>query len=252
MEWLILFLAGVLGGILNSIAGGGSFVTFPALLFVGVPPVTANATNTFASCAGYISGAYALRQEILSGTKQLKLTLILSVLGGAIGAFLLLHTPEALFTQSVPWLLLFAALLFTFGGHINSLIKKAASKHKHAGKAGALFSALLLLLVCVYGGYFNAGLGIVTLSYLALAGYTNINVMNGIKLLVSASASMAAIVLFIVDGSIDWSSGLAVLLGTLVGGYYSAQISRNIPQNYVRNSVIVASFLITAYFFYAN
>ncbi|MEF1231366.1 TSUP family transporter, partial [Vibrio fortis] len=128
MEWLILFLAGVLGGILNSIAGGGSFVTFPALLFVGVPPVAANATNTFASCAGYISGAYALRQEILSGTKQLKLTLILSVLGGAIGAFLLLHTPEALFTQSVPWLLLFAALLFTFGGHINSLIKKAASK----------------------------------------------------------------------------------------------------------------------------
>lgn len=252
MEWLILFLAGVLGGILNSIAGGGSFVTFPALLFVGVPPVAANATNTFASCAGYISGAYALRQEILSGTKQLKLTLILSVLGGAIGAFLLLHTPEALFTQSVPWLLLFAALLFTFGGQINSLIKKAAPKHKHAGKAGAFFSALLLLLVCVYGGYFNAGLGIVTLSYLALAGYTNINVMNGIKLLVSASASMAAIVLFIVDGSIDWSSGLAVLLGTLVGGYYSAQISRNIPQNYVRNSVIVASFLITAYFFYAN
>ncbi|WP_261881576.1 sulfite exporter TauE/SafE family protein [Vibrio pelagius] len=252
MEWLILFLAGVLGGILNSIAGGGSFVTFPALLFVGVPPVAANATNTFASCAGYISGAYALKQEILSGTKQLKLTLILSVLGGAIGAFLLLHTPEALFTQSVPWLLLFAALLFTFGGHINSFIKKAAKKHKHAGKAGAFFSALLLLLVCVYGGYFNAGLGIVTLSYLALAGYTNINVMNGIKLLVSASASMAAIVLFIVDGSIDWSSGLVVLLGTLVGGYYSAQISRNIPQNYVRNSVIVASFLITAYFFYAN
>lgn len=173
-------------------------------------------------------------------------------IGGAIGAFLLLHTPEALFTQSVPWLLLFAALLFTFGGQINSLIKKAASKHKHAGKAGAFFSALLLLLVCVYGGYFNAGLGIVTLSYLALAGYTNINVMNGIKLLVSASASMAAIILFIVDGSIDWSSGLAVLLGTLIGGYYSAQISRNIPQNYVRNSVIIASFLITAYFFYAN
>lgn len=252
MEWLILFLAGVLGGILNSIAGGGSFVTFPALLFVGVPPVAANATNTFASCAGYISGAYALKQEIISGTKQLKLTLVLSVLGGAIGAFMLLHTPEALFTQSVPWLLLFAALLFTFGGQINSFIKKAESKHKHAGKAGAFFSALLLLLVCVYGGYFNAGLGIVTLSYLALAGYTNINVMNGIKLLVSASASMAAIVLFIVDGSIDWSSGLAVLLGTLVGGYYSAQISRNIPQNYVRNSVIVASFLITAYFFYAN
>lgn len=99
---------------------------------------------------------------------------------------------------------------------------------------------------------FNAGLGIVTLSYLALAGYTNINVMNGIKLLVSACASLAAIVFFVVNGSIDWPSGMAVLFGTLVGGYYSAKVSRRIPQQYVRTTVIIASFLITAYFFYTN
>ncbi|CDT85594.1 Putative membrane protein [Vibrio coralliirubri] len=252
MDWLILFLSGVIGGVLNSIAGGGSFITFPALLFAGVPPIAANATNTFASCAGYISGAYALRHEIQSGTKQLKLTIALCVIGGGIGAFLLLHTPEALFTQSVPWLLLFAALLFTFGGTLNKWLKQATAKHKHATSAGAFFSALLLLIVCIYGGYFNAGLGIVTLSYLALAGYTNINVMNGIKLLVSACASLAAIVFFIVNGSIDWPFGMAVLLGTLVGGYYSAKISRRIPQQYVRTTVIIASFLITAYFFYTN
>ncbi|PMN55136.1 permease [Vibrio lentus] len=252
MDWLILFLSGVIGGVLNSIAGGGSFITFPALLFAGVPPIAANATNTFASCAGYISGAYALRHEIQSGTKQLKLVVALCTIGGGIGAFLLLHTPEALFTQSVPWLLLFAALLFTFGGTLNKWLKKVTAKHKHATSAGAFFSAILLLIVCVYGGYFNAGLGIVTLSYLALAGYTNINVMNGIKLLVSACASLAAIVFFVVNGSIDWPSGMAVLFGTLVGGYYSAKVSRRIPQQYVRTTVIIASFLITAYFFYAR
>lgn len=135
---------------------------------------------------------------------------------------LLLHTPEALFTQSVPWLLLFAALLLPLVAYSTNG-SKVTAKHKHATSAGAFFSALLLLIVCVYGGYFNAGLGIVTLSYLALAGYTNINVMNGIKLLVSACASLAAIVFFVVNGSIDWPSGMAVLFGTLVGGYYSAK-----------------------------
>ena len=151
MDWLILFLSGVIGGVLNSIAGGGSFITFPALLFAGVPPIAANATNTFASCAGYISGAYALRHEIQSGTKQLKLVVGLCVIGGGIGAFLLLHTPEALFTQSVPWLLLFAALLFTFGGTLNKWLKKVTAKHKHATSAGAFFSACITFdRVCLW------------------------------------------------------------------------------------------------------
>ncbi|MGF1753975.1 sulfite exporter TauE/SafE family protein [Vibrio makurazakiensis] len=249
MDWIILFLAGVIGGILNSIAGGGSFITFPALLFAGVPPIAANATNTFASCAGYMSGAYALKNEIVTGTKQLKLTIILSILGGAIGAFLLLNTPEAVFTQSVPWLLLFATLLFIFGGKLNSALKRTTSKHKHATQAGVFFSGLFLLVVCIYGGYFNAGLGIVTLSYLALAGYTNITVMNGIKLLISACASFAAILFFIINGSIDWSLGTATLVGTLVGGYYSARISRGISPQHIRLTVTIASVLITGYFF---
>ncbi|MFB9151865.1 sulfite exporter TauE/SafE family protein [Vibrio gallaecicus] len=251
-DWVVLFTAGVFGGVLNSIAGGGSFLTFPALLFVGVPPITANATNTFSSCAGYLSGAYALKAEIKSDKSRLVQTVILSVIGGAIGAFLLLHTPETVFTQSIPWLLLFATILFTFGGKLNQLLKHATSQSKNTTRAGLFFSGLLLLVVCIYGGYFNAGLGIVTLSYLALAGYTNLTVMNGIKLLVSACASFAAIILFVLNGSIDWSSGVAVLLGTLVGGYYSAKISRGIPDQYVRKTVITVSILITVYFFYTT
>lgn len=251
-DWIILFTAGVFGGVLNSIAGGGSFITFPALLFAGVPPIAANATNTFSSCAGYLSGAYALKNEIMSDKSRLTQTVVLSVIGGAIGAFLLLHTPETVFTQSIPWLLLFATILFTFGGKLNQVLKNATSKHKSATHAGVFFTGLLLLAVCIYGGYFNAGLGIVTLSYLALAGYTNLTVMNGIKLLVSASASLAAIIFFVINGSIDWSSGIAVLLGTLVGGYYSAKISRDIPERYVRKTVIIVSVMITFYFFYTT
>lgn len=122
--------------------------------------------------------------------------------------------------------------------------------HKHASSLGGLLLLLLLLGVCIYGGFFNAGLGIITLSYLALAGYSNINTMNGIKLLVSSFVSLIAIVLFVVDGVIDWYAGTIVMLGTLAGGYFAAHYSRQLPQQLVRNFVIVASCGITAYFFY--
>ncbi|MEH6453315.1 MAG: sulfite exporter TauE/SafE family protein, partial [Psychromonas sp.] len=159
LEWFILFFAGVLGGILNSVAGGGSFITFPALLFAGVPPIAANATNTFASCAGYLSGAYAFRKEISTEKKNLKKIIIPSFVGGLLGAMLLLNTPESVFTETIPWLLLFATLLFIFGGKLNQLLVKLGGKHKHANAIGSILLALLLLLICIYGGFFNAGLG---------------------------------------------------------------------------------------------
>ena len=249
-ELIILFVAGFFGGVLNSIAGGGSFITFPALLFVGVPPISANATNTFSACAGYISGAYAFRKDILKDKANLLKITLISLAGGISGAWLLLQTPEALFLEAVPWLLLFATVLFIFGGQLNTQLKKLSSKHKHASTLGVLLLLILLFGVCVYGGFFNAGLGIISLSYLALAGYKDINLMNGIKLLISSFVSLIAIVLFVFDGVIDWYAGTVVLLGTLAGGYYAAHFSRKLPQQWVRNFVIVASCGITVYFFY--
>ncbi|WP_067869195.1 sulfite exporter TauE/SafE family protein [Neptuniibacter marinus] len=249
-ELLVLFIAGFLGGILNSVAGGGSFITFPALLFAGVPPIIANATNTFASSAGYISGTFAFRKEIMAHKKELLKITILSLIGGIAGAWLLLQTPEAVFMEAVPWLLLFATLLFIFGGQLNSSLKKLATMHRHASSMGTLLLALLLLGVAIYGGFFNAGLGIITLSYLALAGYSDINVMNGLKLLVSSLVSLIAIILFMIDGAIDWYSGTIVLLGSLAGGYVAAILSKKLPQQAVRQLVIFASIAITAYFFY--
>ena len=249
-DLLFLFGAGLFGGILNSIAGGGSFITFPALLFVGVPPISANATNTFASCAGYLSGAYAFRKDIAAHKGELPRLLVISLIGGIAGAWLLLQTPESLFRRAIPWLLLFATILFVFGGMLNGTLKRFASHHRHASSIGHVLLALVLLGVCLYGGFFNAGLGIIILSYLALAGYSNINAMNGLKLLVSSTVSLVAIALFIYDNAIAWYAGTTVLLGTLVGGYVAAHVSRRLPQAYVRNFVILASSGITVYFFF--
>lgn len=246
---LSLFSAGFLGGILNSIAGGGSFITFPALLFFGVPPISANATNTFASCAGYLSGAYAFRKDLYAHKRELPLIILISLAGGIAGAWLLLQTPEAIFREIIPWLLLFATLLFICGGKLNTTLKQFASYHQHASIVGRLLLLLLLLGICLYGGFFNAGLGIIVLSYLALAGYSNINTMNGLKLLVSSAISMIAIVLFVFSGVIAWHEGISVLLGTLVGGYVAAHVSRKLSQKHVRSFIILVSCGITCYFF---
>ncbi len=249
-DLLFLFAAGFFGGIINSIAGGGSFITFPALIFAGIPPVSANATNTFASCAGYISGTYAFRRDLLGYKAELPRMVIISLLGGIVGAWLLLNTPETLFREAIPWLLLFATLLFIFGGQLNRSLKQLASKHRHASAIGGILLLMVLLGVSIYGGFFNAGLGIITLSYLALAGHTNINAMNGMKLLISSAVSLIAIAVFISDGLIAWYEGTIVLVGTLAGGYVAAHLSRQLPQTYVRNFVIIASVLTTLYFFY--
>lgn len=251
-EPLFLLVAGFLGGVVNSVAGGGSFITFPALLFVGVPPISANATNTFSSCSGYLSGAYAFRKDLAACKRDLPHFLVLSLLGGIAGAWLLLRTPESLFREAIPWLLLFATLLFLFGGRLNHMLKGLAAVHRHASSAAELLLMLLLLGVSIYGGFFNAGLGIIILSYLALAGYTDINAMNGLKLLISSAVSLIAIALFIHDGVIAWYEGSLVLLGTLAGGYVAAHVSRRLPQAYVRSAVIVASIAITGYFFYVT
>jgi len=250
VEPLLLFTAGLLGGMLNSIAGGGTFITFPALLMAGVPPISANATNTFAVSAGYVSGSWALRQELSAHKKALPGIIFISLAGGLAGAWLLLQTPEQVFSQAIPWLLLFATLLFIYGDSINHFFARLDMKHRHASVIAKGLSVLMLFSVTIYGGFFNAGLGIVILSYLSLAGYNNINEMNGIKLLISSVVSLIAVAVFILDDVIAWYEGAMVLLGSLAGGYLAAHYSRSLSQTHVRMIVITISVMITAYYFY--
>jgi len=250
LEHPLLFIAGFLAGILNSIAGGGTFITYPAFILVGLPPIMANATNTFASCSGYLSGVVAFKDELKSHKKELPKFVVISFVGGISGAWLLLQTPEQVFREVVPWLMLFATVLFIVGEKLNLMLRQLTARYKYASVLGALSSILLFLAICIYGGFFNAGQGIICLSYLALVGYTNINAMNGIKLLSSACVALVAIAVFIYHGSIAWSEGLIVLIGALIGGYSAAKLSTRLPQSLIRGIVILISVGVTAYFFY--
>lgn len=249
MDWVVLFCAGLLGGVLNSVAGGGSFITFPALLWFGLPPIVANATNTFAACAGYISGAWGFRRDIASQPNKVWSIVIFSLFGGALGAWLLLNTSEDLFVEAIPWLLLFATLLFLLGEKVRHFADVLACSSVKSKRLASLGLVLCLVSVSAYGGFFNAGLGVIVLSYLVIAGFNDIHQMNGLKLLISTCVSLSAIVLFLWQGAIHWQTGSVVLLGTLTGGYLAATISRRLSQRAVKRFVAISSLCMTGYFF---
>jgi len=249
LDYAWLFLAGLLGGMVNAVAGGGSFITFPALIAVGIPPIVANATNTFASCAGYCSGAIGFRHELWRHRKRLLLIVLCALGGGIAGAGLLLRTSPDVFQKVVPWLLLVAAVLLVYGERLQQALRRRFANHPRLSAAGTVSISLLLLVVCIYGGFFNAGLGIILLGYLTLAGYQDIHLMNGIKLMISAVIALVAIALFSVGDLIAWREGSAVLLGTLVGGYSAVAVVKLVSQHWVRRFITATAILMTAFFF---
>ncbi len=247
MEFLLLFVAGVIGGVMNSLAGGGSFVTFPALLLAGVPPVAANATNTFASLPGYISGAIGFWRDIRKYRSRLLGYALMAIVGGLIGAELLLSQSDASFERVVPWLMLIAVLLFSFGVRINAFFVTRTALH---GRLSALVPALLLFAICIYGGFFNAGLGILLLAAFALAGLSDLNAMNGLKLWVSALVALTAIARFGIGDTIAWAEGLSAFAGTTIGGYAAARLAHHIPVAALRFGIIALGVVLTIVFFF--
>jgi uncharacterized membrane protein YfcA len=248
----LLFAAGLVAGVLNSLAGGGSFITFPALLAAGVPPVMANASNTYAALPGYMSGAWGYRKSIMTERGRLLPYAIVAVVCGYAGAELLLHISDAAFRQIVPWLMLLAVVLFAFGGNINRLLAARAGQARHAKAAGTVLLYLLLAALCLYGGFFNAGFGIMLLAFLALAGLRDIHAMNGLKLWVSAIVAIVAAVRFALQGSIDWYHGSLVLVGVTIGGYVAARLAHRIPTKLIRALVLVYGIGLTAWFFWTT
>lgn len=250
MEMVLLFGAGLIAGAINSLAGGGSFIAFPALLLAGVPPVLANATNTFAALPGYVAGAIGYWRDIKQHRSRLLAYAFAALIGGLAGAELLLHLDDEAFSAAVPWLMLVAVLLFIFGQNINQWAAARTAQMSGADRAGAIALWLLLVLICLYGGFFNAGLGIVLLAFFALAGLTDIHAMNGLKLMVSSIVAAIAVVRFALGGAIAWYEGGLVFAGTLIGGYLAARIAHFVPRTGLRWAIIIYGAALTAVFFW--
>jgi hypothetical protein len=250
MNDILLLIAGFFGGMLNSLAGGGSFVVFPALLAAGVPPVLANASNTFAALPGYASGAYGYWSDIVKYKDRLLVYSVIGALFGMVGAELLLHVSDAQFSSAVPWLILFAVVLFAFGARINAFVIGRSSGNRGARTLGAVLLLLLLAGISVYGGFFNAGLGILLLAFLVLAGVEDIHAANGLKMFVSVLIALVAVIRFAISGSIDWYHGTIALVGVTTGSYVAARLAHRIPTHYIRGLVIVYGSGLTVYFFW--
>jgi uncharacterized membrane protein YfcA len=247
---LLLLVAGLIGGALNSLAGGGSFIVFPALLAAGVPPVIANASNTYAALPGYLSGAAGFWADIMKERHRLLFYSIVTAAFSYVGAELLLLVSDEVFSRIVPWLMLFAVVLFAFGTRINAFVQHHAGDARHARAAGAVLLLVLLAAISVYGGFFNAGLGILLLAFLALTGLTDIHAMNGLKLWMSSVGATVAVLRFALAGSIDWYHGSIALAGVVVGAYVAARLAYRIPTASIRGLVIVYGVCLTAWFFW--
>ena len=250
MNELLLLVAGLVAGAINTLAGGGSFVLFPALVLVGVPPVIANASNTYASLPGYASGAFGFRSEIARHRDKLIPYSIVALIFGYLGAELLLRVSNETFVLVVPWLMLFAVVLFAFGGRLNVAVRRLAGEGR-GRHAGAILLLVLLAAISLYGGFFNAGLGVLLLAFLALAGMTDIHAMNGLKLWISVVVAAVGVIRFALSGAIDWYHGSIALVGVTIGGYVAARLAKRIPTGLIRALVIVYGLGLTAWFFYS-
>lgn len=251
MNEILLFVAGLLGGAVNSLAGGGSFIVFPALLFAGVPPVLANASNTYAALPGYASGALGYWAAMRAYRDKLITYGVVAALFGYAGAELLLVVSDEQFSRVVPWLMAFAVTLFVFGNRINIALKARSGEKRGMQTLGAALLFVLLAAVCVYGGFFNAGLGILLLAFLAMAGMTDMHAMNGLKLYISSVVALVAVLRFAFNGTIDWYHGSIALVGVTIGGYAAARLAKFIPTQWIRVGVIVYGIGMTAYFFWS-
>jgi uncharacterized protein len=243
----LIFVAGVLGGALNSVAGGGSFVAFPTLLFVGVPPIPANATNTIALWTAAAASGSAYRGRLNVPNRVMVPLITVSLTGGLAGAFLLLKTPALMFLRILPWLTLGATLLFVFG---KRLARGRGSSIGHDASQPAIVGACLFqLIVAVYGGYFGGGMGIVMLAMLAALGMTDIHDMNALKSLMGSLINGVAVAAFVVARAIYWRQGAVMIAGGLMGGYFGAHYAQKLPQAWVRGFVILVGSSMTVYFF---
>lgn len=241
-SFLLLFAVATLAGAINSVAGGGSFLTFPTLIFTGVAPISANATNNFAMWFGTLASARGYHEEVAEQRAVLRAAVAVSLVGSLIGAVLLLKTPPHTFQRMIPYLLLFATAVFA----VSPLLAK-----ERAGGARRHTPLQLFAQFCtaVYGGYFGAGIGFLMLAILAFSGLPNFNAMNGVKNVLAAAINGIALLPFVLAHIIQWPQAVLMAAGAVIGGYVGSRVGRKLPQGVMRGAVIVLGAAMSAYFF---
>lgn len=244
---VLLFAGGLLSGAVTAVAGGGSFLTFPMLLAAGLPPMAANITNWVALMPGSVMALAAYQTELAEMRRDVRAHLLVAFFGGLTGGLLLLWIGEARFERAVPWLMLTATLFFALG----EWVKKRLHAWRRPDKPmSGRFMLVFEFILMVYGGFFGAGLGIVLLAALAMAGEVSIHRANAKKNLMVAALSIAGLLVFLPSGKVVWAYAIPILIASGLGGYSAIYLARRIPQHVLRLAVLTWAIVLTAVMFW--
>ncbi|HEX5883126.1 MAG TPA: sulfite exporter TauE/SafE family protein [Pyrinomonadaceae bacterium] len=241
--WLVMLCAAFAAGAINSIAGGGTLLTFPVLIWLGLDPRVANGTSTVALWPGLFGGLFGYRKELENSSTILFRLGVTSIIGGAFGAWLLIRTPSRVFSNLVPFLILFATLLFMSHGVINKRLRLGSLDDKPMGLwwSGAM---IFQFFSATYGGYFGAGNGILMLAAMGLLGLNELHRANGIKNFLGICINSVAVLLFALAGLVVWEDALVMAVGALAGGYFGASMAMRVGQKWVRRGIVVIGLII--------
>lgn len=235
-NYVIILVASILAGATNAIAGGGTLITFPALVWVGINPLSANITNTVALWTGSVTGAWGFKERLYQTKELLRFLTLPSLLGGILGAYLLMITPYKVFNFVVPFLVLFATIILALNDRINKFNLKEGEDIK---KKSLVFVFILQFLTSLYGGYFAAGIGILMLATLGIAGITDIHTANGIKNLLSLFINVTSGLVLLFSGKVVWPFAIILMIGFALGGYWGAKVSQRFDNKKVKNFVVL-------------
>ena len=245
-NFLLVGMAAFFAGMLNALAGGGTFLTLPSLIFIGVPPVAANATSAAALLPGYLGAALGYR-TILKEINTIYLFKLLSLVTSAsiLGAFLLVKTPNSIFLNLTPWLILIATTLFILSPYITNQSNSSSYKKESMQSLG-------VFLVGGYGGYFNGGLGIALLSILSLNTSTTLNQIIALKSIMSFVLTLVSVIFFAISGIIKWPLALSMMVFSMLGGYLGAKLTQKLSKEITRKIIISIGILMTMFMFYTS
>lgn len=250
LHYIWLVAASTIAGVMNAMAGGGSFISFPAMLGMGVLPVQANATNTVALWPGQLTSLATLRRDIRRDA--LPAILITSIVGGVAGAEILLHTRQRTFLHLIPWLILGGTVVFGISGPVSKWLRRRSgeSRAEHERPLPLIWVSLALLPITFYIGYFGAGGGFLVMTVLALFGMEEMHRLNALKVVAACASNFCAIVTFVVRGAVEWRFCLISMVFAAVGGYVGARLARRVNGDVLRAIVVAVGCLIAGYFFY--